>query len=100
MFVNYGIFSFADINIGGLAAIWSPPVYLLDVTSLHEFLYRPLDCRNTAFGIFSYPFVRRIAVFILSLPVAQVSVDALRGKGQIIFKHALVAFHLWFLPSR
>ena len=94
MFVNYAIFSFADINIGGLTAIRSPSVYFLYVTGLYELVNGPLDCRNTAFGIFSYPFVRRIAVFILPLPVAQVSVDALRGKGQIIFKHALVAFHL------
>jgi hypothetical protein len=94
MFVNYGIFSFADINVGGLAAIRSPSVYFLYVTYLYEFLNCPLDCRNTAFGIFSYPLVRRIAVFVLALSVAQVTVDALRGKGQIIFKHALVAFHL------
>ena len=94
MFVNYGIFSFADINVGGLTAIRSPSVYFLYVTCLYEFLNCPLDCRNTAFGIFSYPFVGRIAVFILPLPVAQVSIDTLCGKGQIIFKHALVAFHL------
>ena len=94
MFVNYGIFSFADISIGGLTAIRPPAVYLFDVPCLHEFLNCPLDGRHTAVGIFSYPFEGRIAVFILPLPVAQVSVDALRRKGQIIFKHALVAFHL------
>ena len=94
MFVNYGIFSFADINIGGLTAIRPPPINLFDVSSLNEFVDGTLDRGHTAFGIFSYPFVRRIAVFILPLSVAQVSVDALRGKGQIIFKHALVAFHL------
>ena len=94
MFVNYGIFSFADINIGGLTAIRPPSIDLFNVVCFYKFIDSSLDCRNTAFGIFSYPFVRRIAVFILPLPVAQVSVDALRRKGQIIFKHALVAFHL------
>lgn len=94
MFVNYGIFSFADINVGGLTAIRSPSVYFLYVTCLYELLNCPFDGRHTAFCIFSYPFVRRIAVFVLALPVAQVTVNALRGKGQIIFKHALVAFHL------
>ena len=81
MFVNYGIFSFADIHIGGLAAIWPPSVYLFDVPCLYELVDGTLDRGHTAFGIFSYPFVRRIAVFILPLPVAQVLVDALRGKG-------------------
>ena len=81
MFVNYGIFSFADINIGGLTAIWSPSVYLLNVTSFHELIDGPFDGRHTAFCIFSYPFVRRIAVFILTLSIAQVTVDALCSKG-------------------
>ena len=94
MFVNYGIFSFADINVGGLTAIRPPPINLFDVTGLYELVDGTFDRGHTAFRIFSYPFVRRIAVFILPLPVAQVSVDALRRKGQIIFKHALVAFHL------
>ena len=99
MFVNYGIFSFADINIGGLTAIRPPSIYFLDVPSLYELVDGSLDRRNTALSIFSYPPMRRIAVFVLTLSVAQVSVDALRGKGQIILKHALVTFHLRFLPS-
>ena len=70
MFVNYGIFLFADINIRGLTAIWSPPVYLLDVTSLHELVDGPFDGRHTAFGIFSYPPMGRIAVFILPLTIS------------------------------
>ena len=94
MFVSYGIFSFADINIGGLTAIRSPSVYFLNVSSLNEFVDGTLDRGHTAFGIFSYPPMRRIAVFVLTLPITQVLVDALRSKGQIIFKHALVAFHL------
>ena len=81
MFVNYGIFSFADINIGGLTAIWPPPIYLFDVSGLYELVDGSFDRGNTALSIFSYPFVRRIAVFILSLSVAQVSVDTLCGKG-------------------
>ena len=81
MFVNYGIFSFADINIRGLTAIWPPPVYFLDVTSLYELVDGSFDGRHTAFCIFSYPFVRRIAVFILTLSIAQVTVDALCSKG-------------------
>ena len=94
MFVNYGIFSFADINVGGFTAIRPPPVYLFDVSCLYELLDSSFYSRHTTFCIFSYPLVRRIAVFVLALSVAQVTVDALRGKGQIIFKHALVAFHL------
>ena len=70
MFVNYGIFSFADINIGGLTAIRPPPIDLFNVACFYKFIDSPLDCRHAAFGIFSYPFVRRIAVFILSLSVA------------------------------
>lgn len=81
MFVNYGIFSFADINIGGLTAIRPPSVYFLDMPSLYELVDSAFDRGHTAFCIFSYPFVRRIAVFVLALPVAQVSVDTLCGKG-------------------
>jgi hypothetical protein len=81
MFVNYGIFSFADINIGGLTAIRPPPINLFDVSSLNEFVDGTLDRGHTAFGIFSYPFVRRIAVFVLALPVAEVTVDTLCCKG-------------------
>ena len=93
MFVNYGIFSFADINVGGLTAVRPPPVYLFDVSCLYELLDSSFYSRHTTFCIFSYPLVRRIAVFILALPVAQVSVDALRCEGQVISEYHLVAFH-------
>lgn len=93
MFVNYGIFSFADINIGGLAAIRPPSVSFLDVTSLHELVDGSFDGRHAAFCVFSYPLVGRVAAFILTLPVAQVSVDTLRCEGQVISEDHLVAFH-------
>ena len=100
MFVDYGIFSFTDINIGGLTAVWPPSVYFLNVTSLYKLIDGSLDSRHTAFRIFSYPFVRRIAVFVLTLSVAQVSVDTLRGKRQVISEDHLVAFHRRFLLPR
>ena len=93
MFVNYGIFSFADIDIRGLAAIRPPSIYFLDVPSLYELIDSSLDSRHTASRVFSYPFVGRIAVFVLTLPVAQVSVDTLRCEGQVILEDHLVAFH-------
>ena len=43
MFVNYGIFSFADINVGGLTAIRPPPINLFNVTGLYELVNGPFD---------------------------------------------------------
>ena len=93
MFVNYGIFSFADINVRSFTAIRPSSVYFFYVTRLYKLIDGSFYRRNTTLGIFSYPPVRRIAVFILALPVAQVSVDALRCEGQVISEYHLVTFH-------
>ena len=92
LFVDYG-FLFTDIQIGSLAAVWPPPVYLLNVPGFHKLVNGPLDRRDTAFDISGYSFVGREATIVLALPVAQVSVDTLRCKGQVISEHLLVAFH-------
>lgn len=92
LFVDY-VFLFADIQISSLASVWPPSVYLLNVPGFHKLVNGPLDRRDTAFDINGYSFVGRKTVLIFSLPVAQVSIDTLRCKGQVISEHLLVTFH-------
>ena len=84
---------FADINIGGLSAIRPPSIYLLNISSLDQFCDYSFDCRYAALGICCDHLVGRITIFILTLPVAQVSVDALRCKRQVILEDQFVIFH-------
>ena len=84
---------FADINIGGLSTIRPPSIYLLNVSSFDQLCDRPLDCGHAALGICCDHLVGRITTFILTLPVAQVSVDTLRCKRQVISEDLFVIFH-------
>lgn len=71
---------FADINIGGLSAIRPPSIYLLNVSRFDQFCDRSLDRGDAALGICCNRLMGRITVLVLTLPVAQVSVDTLRCK--------------------
>ena len=84
---------FADINIGGLSTIRPPSIYLLNISSLDQFCDCSLDCGYAAFGIRRNQLVGWIAALVLSLPVAQVSVDTLRCKRQVISEDQFVIFH-------
>ena len=86
-------FLFADIKIGGLCAIRPPPVFLLNVSGLDQFIDRSLDRGYAALGIRCNGLVGWIAVFVLPLPVAQVAVDTLRCEGQVISEDQFVIFH-------
>lgn len=84
---------FADVNIGGLSAIRPPSIYLLNISGFDQLRDRSLDCGYAALGICCDHLVGRIAVLVLSLPVAQVSVDTLRCKRQVISEDQFVIFH-------
>lgn len=75
-----GLHLFADINIGGLRAIGPPSVNLLKVPLPYQLIDSPFHSGHAALGICGYLLVCWIAVFVLPLPVAQVSVDTLRRK--------------------
>ena len=84
---------FTDINIGGLSAIRPPSIYLFDISSLDQFCDCSLDRGYATLGIRRNRLVGWIAVFVLALPVAQVTIDTLRREGQVISEDLFVIFH-------
>ena len=84
---------FTDINIGGLSAIRPSSIDLLNISGFDQLCDRSLDRGYAALGICCNGLVGWIAVFVLALPVAQVTIDTLRRKGQVIVEDLFVIFH-------
>ena len=78
MIVDY---LFADIEIGCLSSVRPSSVALLQVSFSLQFADSSFDCGNATLGVGCYPPVSGIAAFILSLTIAQVSINALSSKG-------------------